>query len=238
MFRIDGGQFVESRLGCVVRKVVNPGIAIKRDIHNKSTPPSDEKRCCVVGCYMMAPQPDIDDVGQLNQSLPKGLDDHFLVQIGGIIDQDVQMSAFLTDSLKEGTGQETLPPPSVVRVLVESAQDAAASSLGSRNAAAAFRCARVGGKVTLVAFADQLLGSIDSMPSFDIRYLVLQFLVNPEEMLDLATHVCRNVINGKDFVLARIMHRDREYFVIVFLAIEHVEHAERPDIEEATGKTR
>jgi hypothetical protein len=38
-----------------------------------------------------------------SRSLPKGLDDHFLAQIGGIIDQDVQMSASLTDSLKEGT---------------------------------------------------------------------------------------------------------------------------------------
>jgi hypothetical protein len=52
---------------------------------------------------MMAPQPDIDDVGQLNRTFPKGPDDHFLVQISGIIDQDVQMSAFPTDSLKEGT---------------------------------------------------------------------------------------------------------------------------------------
>jgi hypothetical protein len=52
---------------------------------------------------MMAPQPDIDDVGQLNGSFPKGPDEHSLVQISGIIDQDVQMSAFLTDSLKEGT---------------------------------------------------------------------------------------------------------------------------------------
>ena len=52
---------------------------------------------------MMAPQPDIDDVGQLNRSFPKGPDEHFLVQISGIIGQDVQMSAFLTDSLKEGT---------------------------------------------------------------------------------------------------------------------------------------
>jgi hypothetical protein len=52
---------------------------------------------------MMAPQPDIDDVGQLNRSFPKGPDEHFLVQISGIIDQDVQMSAFLTDSLKEAT---------------------------------------------------------------------------------------------------------------------------------------
>src|SRR6202007_3060514 len=41
MLRIDGGQFVESRLGCIVRRVVNPGIVIKRDIHNKSTPLSD-----------------------------------------------------------------------------------------------------------------------------------------------------------------------------------------------------
>jgi hypothetical protein len=82
---------------------VNLSIAIKRDIHNKSTPLSDEKRCCVVGRYMMAPQPDIDDVGQLNRSFPKGPENHFLVQISGIIDQDVQMSAFLTDLLKEGT---------------------------------------------------------------------------------------------------------------------------------------
>src|SRR6201984_280425 len=103
MLRIGGGQFVESRLGCVVRRVVNLSVAIKRDVHNKSTRLSDEKRCCEVGCYMMAPQPDIDDVGQLNRSLPKGPDNHFLVQIGGIIDQDVQMSAFLTDLLKEGT---------------------------------------------------------------------------------------------------------------------------------------
>ena len=46
---------------------------------------------------------DIDDVGQLNRSFPKGPDEHFVVQISGIIDQDVQMSAFLTDSFKEGT---------------------------------------------------------------------------------------------------------------------------------------
>src|ERR1700746_824940 len=103
MLRIDGGQFVESCLRCVVRRIVNLSIAIKRDIHNKSTSPSGEKRCCIVGCYMMAPQPDIDDVGQLDRGFPKGLDDHFLVQISGIIDQDVQMSAFLTDSLKKGT---------------------------------------------------------------------------------------------------------------------------------------
>ena len=45
----------------------------------------------------------IDDVGQLNRSFPKGPDENLLVQISGIIDQDVQMSAFLTDSLKEGT---------------------------------------------------------------------------------------------------------------------------------------
>ena len=51
---------------------------------------------------MMAPQPDIDDVAQLNRSFSKGPDEHFLVQISGIVDQDVQMSAFLTDSLKEG----------------------------------------------------------------------------------------------------------------------------------------
>ena len=44
MLRINGGQFVQSRLRCVIRSVVNLSIAIKRDIHNKSTPLSDFSR--------------------------------------------------------------------------------------------------------------------------------------------------------------------------------------------------
>src|SRR5579862_2145435 len=51
MLRIDGGQLVESRLGCViVRWVVNPGIAIKRDIHNKSTPGTE---CAPLQCIRL-----------------------------------------------------------------------------------------------------------------------------------------------------------------------------------------
>ena len=97
-----------------------------------------------------------------------------------------------------------------------------------------FRGAEV--QIALAAVHDGAAGFGGPPPTGHGGHLTLKFLVNGEEVLNLAANVREDLIHGVDLVVTWVAGRDREDLLVRLGAIDHVEHADGANFNQHTRK--
>src|ERR1700751_5656850 len=78
-------------------------VAVKRNVYDQAALAFDEERSGIIRRYVVAAKAHVEDVRQVYRSVPKRSDVHFLVQVGRIVDQDVEMTLFTLNALEKVT---------------------------------------------------------------------------------------------------------------------------------------
>src|SRR5580704_135500 len=81
-------------------------------------------------------------------------------------------------------------------------------------------------------------GRLVSLPTEDLHALAFEILVDLEKVRDLAQGMRRNVGEVEEFVLRRIFGGHAEDLVVGVSPVEHLEHADGPDVDAAAGERR
>jgi len=93
-------------------------------------------------------------------------------------------------------------------------------------------------EVVFAALENYFAGIPQAPPSECGRRAAFQLFINREEMLDFVPDVREDLIDIADLVVAGIAVGYGQDFLIVFLAIDHLQHADRRDFDQASRKTR